>query len=58
LTVTVGGKTAEYTVEIKEAVGPPVTATSLIETAIANFVPVRAKELSLVLFPVSKSPVT
>jgi len=43
LTVTVEGKTAEYTVEIKEAVGPPVTATSLIETAIANFVPVKGE---------------
>jgi len=42
LTVTVGGKTAEYTVEIKDAAGP-VTATSLIETAIANFVPVKGE---------------
>lgn len=42
LTVTVGGKTAEYTVEIKDAAGP-ITATSIIETAIANFVPVKGE---------------
>jgi len=36
LTVTVGGKTAEYTVEIKEAAGP-ASAVDVIEAAIAKY---------------------